>query len=167
MTHSGSFHIAQHASFLKNNNVKGVFVNGSTGDFASLTVAERKELIETWSQERQNNFYVINHIGHTSLKVTKDLAIHSRGKCDAISVLAPFYFKLPSLLSLVEYCREVASCTPELPFYYYHIPGLTSANFDMIEFLKLADDKIPNLPAEFNVVPFAPTVIDLFNTVGY
>ena len=59
--------------------------------------------------------------------------------------MAPFYFKLPSLLSLVEYCCEVASCTPELPFYYYHIPGLTSANFDMIEFLKLADDKIPNL----------------------
>jgi N-acetylneuraminate lyase len=40
---------------------------------------------------------------------------------------------------------EIASAAPDLPFYYYNIPHLTGLNMDMIQFLKLAESKIPNL----------------------
>jgi N-acetylneuraminate lyase len=32
-----------------------------------------------------------------------------------------------------------------MPFYYYHVPALTSVAMDMVEFLELAEEKIPNL----------------------
>ena len=122
----------------------GAFVNGSTGDFTSLSVEERKEIIAEWSKYRSDDFALINHVGHTSLKVAKDLAAHSADKVDAIATLSPFYFKPPTLQSLVYYCAEIAKEAPQLPFYYYHIPVLTRADFDMVEFLQLVEKSIPN-----------------------
>lgn len=137
--------LPDYKGFLKNNKVAGVFVNGSTGDFVSLTVEERKEMIDAWAIERSDDFFVFNHVGHTSLKVAKDLTKHCADKVDAISALAPYYFSVPSLESLVEYCAEIAACAPNIPFYYYHIPVLSGADFSMFEFLKMAEVKIPNL----------------------
>lgn len=136
--------IALYNAFLKKNKIAGAFVNGSTGDFASLSVEERKQIIEEWSKHRSDNFVLINHVGHTSLKVAKELAAHSSDKADAIATLSPFYFKPPTLQSLVYYCAEVAKCAPNLPFYYYHIPVLTGADFKMVDFLPLAFEQIPN-----------------------
>ncbi|QCX38613.1 N-acetylneuraminate lyase [Aureibaculum algae] len=136
--------ISSYNAFLKTNKVTGAFVNGSTGDFASLSVEERKQIITEWSKHRSDNFVLINHVGHTSLKVAKDLAAHSADKVDAIATLSPFYFKPPTLESLVYYCAEIAKSAPDLPFYYYHIPVLTGADFKMIDFLPMAIDKIPN-----------------------
>lgn len=137
--------IKKYAQFLKSNKIAGVFVNGSTGDFASLSVEERKLIIEEWSAKKPNDFALINHVGHTSLAIAKDLATHSVGKVDAIATLAPYYFPTRSLQGLVDYCKEIAACAPNLPFYYYHIPVLTGADYSMVEFLELASKQIPTL----------------------
>lgn len=136
--------IPEYGQFLKNNKVKGAFVNGSTGDFVSLTTDERKEIITEWSKNKPTDFFLANHVGHNSLKEAKALATHSADKVDAIAALAPYYFRLSSLKSLLEYCKEIAGCAPDIPFYYYHIPVLTGANFLMHEFLELASKEIPN-----------------------
>jgi len=137
--------IPSYSSFLQRNKVAGVFINGSTGDFTSLSIAERKEITEAWAKESSTDFFVINHVGHTSLDIAKDLAAHSAGKVDAIATLAPYYFKTRSLQCLVDYCKEIAASAPDLPFYYYHIPGLTGADYNMVDFLALAKDQIPSL----------------------
>jgi len=136
--------IGTYGDFLQKNKVAGAFINGTTGDFASLTVEERKLLVDEWSKNKPNDFQVINHVGHTSLKVAMDLASHAADKVDAIAALAPFYFKLPNVESLVTYCKHIASCAPQLPFYYYHIPDLSGAHFKMIDFLKIASKEISN-----------------------
>jgi N-acetylneuraminate lyase len=134
-----------YSAYLKKNQVAGAFVNGSTGDFASLTVEERKLIIESWSEKRSEDFKVINHVGHTSLKVAKDLTRHCAELADGISALSPFYFKPRTLQCLVDFCKEIALCAPNLPFYYYHIPDLTGADYAMADFLELASVQIPNL----------------------
>ena len=45
---------------------------------------------------------------------------------------------------MVEYCSSIASCAPNLPFYYYHIPDLSGADFKMIDFLDVVTKAIPN-----------------------
>jgi len=137
--------ISEYGQFLKSNKVKGAFVNGSTGDFVSLTTEERKDIITEWSKNKPNDFFLANHVGHNSLKEAKDLAAHSADKVDAIAALAPSYFRLNDINKLVEYCQEIAGCAPNTPFYYYHIPVLTGANFSMKQFLQLATPQIPNL----------------------
>ncbi|MDT7829887.1 dihydrodipicolinate synthase family protein [Pricia sp. S334] len=136
--------IAPYGEFLKSNKVKGAFVNGSTGDFVSLSTTERKQLIEAWAKESPENFFITNHVGHTNIREAQDLAAHSEELADAICALPPFYFKPQTLDSLLHYCSEIAKRAPSLPFYYYHIPILTGANFPMIDFLRMAVDRIPN-----------------------
>tara|TARA_R110002049_G_scaffold93815_8_gene231600 strand:+ start:3548 stop:4459 length:912 start_codon:yes stop_codon:yes gene_type:complete len=137
--------IPQYAEFLKENGVKGAFINGSTGDFTSLSVAERKQITIAWGQNKSSELFVIDHIGHTNLNEAKELAKYAADNVDGIATLAPYYFRLSNIHKLVEYCKEVAACAPNIPFYYYHIPVLTGANFNMVDFLELATPQIPNL----------------------
>ena len=136
--------ISKYSDFLKYNDLKGAFINGSTGDFVSLSTMERKELIEAWAEHKSSNFYLTNQVGHTSLREAMDLAKHSDGLVDAICALPPYYFKPKTLDSLAYYCKMIAQSAPSTPFYYYHIPILTGADFQMLEFLKIVEKQIPN-----------------------
>ncbi|NJB87630.1 N-acetylneuraminate lyase [Lewinella marina] len=135
--------VARYREFLRANRVKGAFVNGSTGDFASLSTEERKELIDAWADGRPDGFTLVNHVGHTNLREARELAAHSNGRVDAVAALAPYYFRIRTLDSLLTYCREIAVCAPDTPFYYYHIPVLTGADFAMRDFLERAERDIP------------------------
>ena len=137
--------IKDYGHFLIKNKVEGVFVNGSTGDFVSLTVQERKEITLAWSQNKSSDLFLCDHIGDTSLKIAKELATYASDKVDAIATIAPYYFKITSVDKLVQYCKELAACAPNLPFYYYHLPALSGANIKMLDFLKSASKEIPNL----------------------
>lgn len=136
--------IGRYGSFLEANGVAGAFVNGSTGDFVSLSTQERKSLIEAWAKERPDNFKLVNHVGHNSLNEAMELTRHCADMVDAIGALAPFYFRLKTLDSLLDYCKQIAACAPNTPFYYYHIPVLSGADFQMIDFLELAEKEIPS-----------------------
>lgn len=137
--------IQSYSNFLIKNKVEGVFMNGSTGDFVSLTIEERKEITLAWSKTKTSDLYLIDHVGSPNLKVAKELAAYASNKVDAIAVLAPYYFKLNTIEKLVTYCKEVAASAPNLPFYYYHIPVLSGADLNMLDFLKVASKEIPTL----------------------
>src|SRR5690606_29613946 len=136
--------ISTYGGYLKNNAIKGAFINGSTGDFVSLSSKERMHLMDAWSGQRSDDFKVINHVGHTSLTEAVKLAKHSAILADGIAVLSPYYFTIKSISKLIEYCKEVAKAAPELPFYYYHIPILSGAQLDMRIFVEQAIAEIPN-----------------------
>ncbi|MFL0077811.1 dihydrodipicolinate synthase family protein [Tenacibaculum maritimum] len=137
--------IKDYSQFLIRNKVAGIFMNGSTGDFTSLSISERKEITSSWAKQKSSDLYLIDHVGDPSLKVAKELATHAADKVDAIAALAPFYFKLNSIEKLITYCKEIAACAPDLPFYYYHIPILSGANLNMEAFLEKAQYEIPTL----------------------
>lgn len=148
MSKNGSLNVSlvpEYAAFLKENEIKGVFINGSTGDFVSLSVKERMALMDAWTQQRSDEFMVINHVGSTNLFEAKELAAHAKDKSDAFAAIAPYYFKMQNLDKLIEYCREIAEAAPDLPFYYYHLPVLSGANLNMKEFLKSGLEEISNL----------------------
>lgn len=146
-----------YAGFLKNNEVYGAFINGSTGDFVSLSTHERNQLLEQWAAHKED-LKLINHVGHTNLREAQEMAQHSRDKADGIAALAPFYFVPQDLNKLLDYCASIAEHAPELPFFYYHLPALTGANFSMEAFIPLAKEHIPNFAGvkftENNLVAF-------------
>jgi N-acetylneuraminate lyase len=126
--------------------VSGVFACGTTGESHSLTSAERREVAERWLAAAKGRFPVIVHVGHNSLPEAQSLARHaSESGAAAIGAMAPFFFKPASVADLVEYCAAIAAAAPELPFYYYHIPGVTGVTFPAADFLRQAAGRIPNL----------------------
>lgn len=136
--------VKDYASFLVHNKITGVFINGSTGDFVSLSTRERKDLLKAWAKETSNDLYLINHVGHNNLLEAMELAEDSVGKADAVAAIAPFYFQLVNVENLVKYCKAIADKAPGLPFYYYHLPVLTGVNFSMVDFADMARKEIEN-----------------------
>lgn len=145
----GSIHwdvIPRQALALKRQGVIGAFINGSTGEGVSLTTAERKKLAEAWLPiGHQHGLKVIVHVGHTSSAEAADLAAHAAAiGCDAVSAMAPFYFKPASPKQLFDWIKPVALACNPLPFYFYDIPSMTGVRLKLIEFARMAVAELPN-----------------------
>jgi N-acetylneuraminate lyase len=126
--------------------VSGVFVCGTNGEGPNLTVEERMQVAEAYITAANKRIKVWVHVGHTSIAECRKLAAHAaEAGADAISSVAAFYFKPGNVQQLVNSMAAIASAAPSLPFYYYHLPMLTGVAMDMVEFLRLGEETIPNL----------------------
>lgn len=137
--------IEKYAQMLIKNGIKGVFINGSSGEGYLLTEQERMLIAERWVEVVPKNFIVIVHVGSTCVKSSRRLAEHAQ-KIGAfgIGAMASPFPKVSRVEELVQYCEEIASGASELPFYYYHIPVFNGAYLSMVEFLKAVDGRINN-----------------------
>ena len=136
--------IDEQARILSENDVQGAFICGTTGEGMSLTIDERLRMAEHWVAVAKNSLHVIIHVGHNCLSDCKVLAAHAQKiGATAISAAAPCFFKPRKVEYLVSFNAEVAAAAPDLPFYYYHSPGMTGVKLSMVEFLEAAGEKIP------------------------
>lgn len=145
--------IPAYAALLARNGLKGVFINGSSGEGYMLTEEERMQLAEAWmaaaakvKTTKGEDFKVIVHVGSTSVATSHRLAQHAQEiGAWGIGAMATPFPKIGSVEQLCQYCENIASGAPNLPFYYYHIPAFNGAFLSMYDFLKAADGRIPNL----------------------
>ena len=138
--------VTPYAELLQANRVAGVFVNGTTGEGMSLTLDERRALSERWVQAVPQGFRVMIHVGHTCQTESRALAAHAADiGAAAIGEIGPVFFRPGSVEALVDYCAATAAAAPDLPYYYYHMPSMNQVLFPMSEFLRLAEEAIPNL----------------------
>lgn len=132
--------IEAYAKLLVKNGLKGVFINGSSGEGYMLTEEERMKLAEKWMEAAPEGFKVIVHVGSTCVKSSRNLAEHAQ-KIGAwgIGAMATPFPRIGRIEELVKYCEEIACGAPALPFYYYHIPAFNNAFLPMLDFLKAVD----------------------------
>ena len=137
--------IPAYAAMLAKNGLKGVFINGSSGEGYMLTPEERIKLAEAWIAAVPAGFKVIVHVGSCCLRESVRLAEHAAAAgAWGIGAMAPPFPKIGRVEELVKYCETIAAAAPELPFYYYHIPAFNGAFLPMIDMLKAVDGRIPN-----------------------
>ena len=140
--------VERQAAHLLARQIDRVFIGGTTGESASLTVAERLALGDRWAAvARATGIKVVVHVGAQCLADAAELAAQAqRNQASAVSMIAPSYFKPRTLDDLVASCAQVAAAAPGLPFYYYDIPAMTGiAGFPVDDFLRAAAPRIPNL----------------------
>ncbi len=137
--------IPAYAAMLKKNGLKGVFINGSSGEGYMLTDDERKRLAEAWVKAAPEDFKVIVHVGSCCVRASRELARHAAEiGAWGIGAMAPPFPKIGRVEELVKYIEEIAGGAPELPFYYYHIPAFNGAFLPMVDLLKAVDGRVPN-----------------------
>ena len=137
--------IRAYAAMLAKNGLKGVFINGSSGEGYMLTVEERMQLAERWMEVAPEGFKVIVHVGSCCLRDSVRLAAHAQQiGAWGIGSMAPPFPHIGRIEELVEYCETIAAAAPELPFYYYHIPAFNGTYLPMLDLLKAVDGRIPN-----------------------
>ena len=138
--------VPEYVEFLLDRRMDGLYVNGSTGEGISMSVAERKTMLEAFLKAVDGRVPVVAQVGANSLRDCTELAAHAEAVgVSAVSACAPSYFKVGTATVLVDCMVEVASAAPKTPFYYYHIPKFTGLSIDMSRFLREAEQKIPTL----------------------
>jgi len=137
--------IPAYADMLVKNGLKGVFINGSSGEGYMLTTEERMEIARAWIRAVPKDFKVIVHVGSCCLRESVRLAKDAEEiGAWGIGAMAPPFPKIGRVEELVKYCETIASAAPSLPFYYYHIPAFNGAFLPMLDLLKAVDGRIPN-----------------------
>lgn len=138
--------IKPYADHLVADKAYGVFVCGSTGECTSMTVGERKRVLEAWMEAVAGRMLVIAHVGGTCQADCIELARHAASLgVDAVGAVAPFYLKPASVGDLVTFYKPIAAACASIPFYAYHIPSMTGINLPMRDFLEQGARQIPNL----------------------
>ncbi|GJQ84408.1 hypothetical protein Trydic_g3883 [Trypoxylus dichotomus] len=138
--------IPKYAQYLADNGIKGVLVNGTTGEGMSQSVQERKLLAEKWMEAKKTtNQHVMIQIGGAPLPDVLEFAKHAESiGADSLLCLPELYFKPRNTDQLIHYLKVVGQAAPNTPLLYYHIPMFTNVNIHMGEFLREVDDRIPN-----------------------
>ena len=121
----------------------GLVVAGTTGEPSSLTIAERKELVEVAVAAVRGRIPVVAATGSQSFAETVELTQHAeKAGASAVLVVTPYYIK-PSQRGLIEYFAAVGERTA-LPLMIYHIPGRAAVSIHAKTVLRIGE-RIDNL----------------------
>jgi 4-hydroxy-tetrahydrodipicolinate synthase len=109
--------------------VDGVVACGSTGEFAAMSGAERRFVVETVIDQTANRVPVVAQTGAVSTAEAVELSRHAEAAgTSVLMVVAPYYEPL-TLDETVEYLRTVAAAV-DIPIMLYNLPGATGVNLD-------------------------------------
>lgn len=137
--------ISLYSDLLVNQGVSGAFVCGTTGEGTSLSMNEKKAVINEWVRCSDGRLKIIAHVGGLCQSECIELAQNSvQSGVDAIAAMAPFFFKPKTSEDLLHFLEPIAAAAKGLPFYYYHIPSMTGVELPVHTILKDAKKIIPN-----------------------
>lgn len=107
----------------------GVYVTGSTGEAFLLSEDERMEVLEGVCGTVSNRIAVIAHVGSISTRQSVRLAQHAEKLgVDAVSAVAPFYYKFSFEEIVGHYDAILGSC--EVPLVIYNFPAFSGTTLD-------------------------------------
>lgn len=120
--------------------VRGVYVNGSSGECIYQSVEDRKVVLEN-VMKAKGNLTVINHIACNNTKDGMELAAHAESLgVDAIASIPPIYFKLPEY-AIAQYWNDYSSAAPNTDFIIYNIPQLAGVSLSRGLYAKMRENK--------------------------
>ena len=104
--------------------VKGVYVNGSSGECIYQSVEDRKIVLENVMEAAEGKLTVIAHVACNNTKDSMELARHAESLgVDAIAAIPPIYFHLPEY-AIAQYWNDISQAAPNTDFVIYNIPQL-------------------------------------------
>lgn len=121
----------------------GILVNGTTSEPSTLTIAERKKILEVAVDTAKGRLPIVAATGSQSYAESLELTEHAaQVGADALLIVTPYYIRPPQR-GLVEYYADLGGRT-DLPLMIYHIPGRTAVSMQ-IDTLKSIRERTPTL----------------------
>lgn len=118
-------------SYFVEKNVKGLYVNGSSGECIYQSVKDRKVVLENVMKIAKGKLTIINHVACNNTKDSCELARHAESLgVDAIAAIPPIYFHLPEH-AIAKYWNDISEAAPHTDFVIYNIPQLAGVALTM------------------------------------
>jgi N-acetylneuraminate lyase len=136
-THDNIEKLAQQASV---HGVTTIFVPGSMGQFETMTMNERKILMSQWVEYgHKYGLYVILHVGTSVQQDAITLAQYAQSiGADAIGSVPMYYESSSDVSTIINFLTPIAAAAPNIPLFYYHLPGVTNAK-SMADWFKIVN----------------------------
>src|SRR5215212_2154607 len=116
--------------------VGGLVPGGSTGEFTTLTNAERRQLAEVTVEAAAGRVPVVAGTGALSTRETVELSRHAeRAGAAAVMVVPPFYDAL-SWHELLAHYTAVADAI-DIPIMYYNLPSASGVTLSAAQLREL------------------------------
>lgn len=111
--------------YLIQKGIKGLYVNGSSGECIYQSVEERKLVLEHVMKANKGRITIIAHVACPNTADSCVLASHAESLgVDAISAIPPIYYRLPES-AIRNYWNTISASAPNTDFILYNIPQLT------------------------------------------
>jgi 4-hydroxy-tetrahydrodipicolinate synthase len=151
--------------------VGGLVPGGSTGEFTTLTNAERRQLIEATIEAATGRVPVVAGTGALSTRETVELSLHAeQAGATAVMVVPPFYDAL-SWRELLAHYTAVADAI-DIPIMYYNLPSasgvkLTAAQLRELPVTCLKDTGGDAVAAAELIQTDGPTLLNGWDTLTF
>jgi 4-hydroxy-tetrahydrodipicolinate synthase len=151
--------------------VGGLVPGGSTGEFTTLTDAERRQLVETTLDAAAGRVPVIAGTGALSTRETVELSIHAdQAGASAVMVVPPFYDAL-SWRELLAHYTAITDAI-DIPIVYYNLPSasgqrLTAAQLRELPITCLKDTGGDAVAATELIQTDGPTLLNGWDTLTF
>jgi 4-hydroxy-tetrahydrodipicolinate synthase len=117
--------------------VGGLVPGGSTGEFTTLTNAERRRLVEVTVEAADGRVPVVAGTGALSTRETVELSVHAeQAGAAAVMIVPPFYDAL-SWRELLAHYTAVADAI-DIPIMYYNLPSASGVKLTAAQLRELA-----------------------------
>ena len=108
----------------------GLSCCGTTGEPSSLSVEERKRVVDVVREAVGGRVPFMPGTGSVNLAETLDMTRHAvAGGVDAVMLIAPYYVR-PNQRSLFDFFRRAADEVPDTPVVLYNIPGRAAVSIE-------------------------------------
>ena len=121
------------------NGINYLVINGTTGESATITKEEKKEIIEVIAKTNNKRLPLVLGVGgNNTADVVNELQTADLSHIDAILSVSPYYSK-PTQEGLYQHFKAIAQASPQ-PIILYNVPGRTSKNMEPATTLRLANN---------------------------
>jgi 4-hydroxy-tetrahydrodipicolinate synthase len=151
--------------------VGGLVPGGSTGEFTTLSNAERRQVAEVVIEAAGGRVPVVPGTGALSTRETVELSVHAeRAGAAAVMVVPPFY-DAPKWHELRAHYEAVADAI-SIPIMYYNLPGatgveLTAAQLRELPISSLKDTGGDAIAATELIQTGGPTLLNGYDTLTF
>jgi 4-hydroxy-tetrahydrodipicolinate synthase len=151
--------------------VAGLVPGGSTGEFTTLSHAERRELVESTIEVSAGRVPVVAGTAALSTRETVELSVHAeQAGATAVMIVPPFYDAL-SWHELLAHYTAVADAI-EIPIMYYNLPSasgvkLTAAQLRELPVTCLKDTGGDVVAATELIQTDGPTLLNGWDTLTF
>ncbi|RKU26925.1 hypothetical protein C6497_12840 [Candidatus Poribacteria bacterium] len=122
------------------NGVHGIYLLGSSGEFTTLTNAERERALDIATKTIAGRIPIICCVMDTSAqRVIQNIQLVEQYEVDAVAATPGYYYPSTDDADIIQFYHEVAAST-ELPVLIYNIPSTVKTAIKPQIVVQLADD---------------------------
>lgn len=126
--------------YLISEGVNGLFVNGTTGEGAWLTLKEKEEVMKCVKEVNMDEVFLCAACLQPATEmVIREVKIYEKYEPDYLVTVTPYYYTVSQDITL-QHFKTIARAS-SIPLIIYNIPQCTHNNISLDTILKLAEDK--------------------------